>query len=68
MALFFVNNKAQPNGDHEVHKEGCEYLAKAKSVTKLGDYLRCQSAVVAAKQIYAKSNGCYFCSRECHTS
>ena len=26
MALYYVNNTAQSNGDHEVHREGCYWL------------------------------------------
>jgi hypothetical protein len=66
MANYYVNNNAQTNGDHEVHKEGCTYMPNNKQ--SLGNHTTCHQAVTAAKQIYSRSNGCYWCSRECHTS
>ncbi|GGG14050.1 hypothetical protein GCM10011344_13370 [Dokdonia pacifica] len=68
MAKYYVNNNAQSNGDHEVHKDGCIYLPFVKSKKYLGDYLSCQSAVIEAKKTYSKSNGCYTCSNACHTT
>jgi hypothetical protein len=66
MALYYVNNNAQPNGDHEVHVSGCTFMPSNK--TPLGDHPNCQSAVAQAKRIHAQSNGCAFCSRPCHTT
>jgi hypothetical protein len=66
MAQYYVNNNAQPNGDHEVHKAGCEWMPGNK--TALGDHATCHSAVAAAKRIHRQSNGCYYCSRDCHTT
>ncbi len=66
MADYWVNRNAQTNGDHEVHKQGCSYMPSDK--TYLGDFSTCRSAVTEAKKTYSQSNGCYWCSRECHTS
>lgn len=66
MARCYVNDNAQPNGDHEVHREGCSYMPN--SATYLGQHDSCQSAVAAARRKYLRSNGCYWCSRPCHTS
>lgn len=68
MATYYVNDNAQPNGDHEVHKVGCVWLAKVLSKTYLGDFSNCQDAVKKAKQIYVTADGCATCSPECHTS
>ncbi|TNE29080.1 MAG: hypothetical protein EP346_07030 [Bacteroidetes bacterium] len=68
MAYYRVNNKAQSNGDHEVHKQGCDYYSKLTDYTPLGDHDTCHSAIREAKKYYAKSNGCYYCSNACHTS
>lgn len=68
MARYYVNDRAQANGDHEVHKQGCSFMPDVSNRTYLGDYSSCRPAVSAAKKKYSKSNGCYFCSRECHTS
>lgn len=66
MTAYYVNNDAQPNGDHEVHIRNCTYFPSNNRY--LGDYTSCAPAVVAAKSIYWKSNGCYWCCRECHTT
>ena len=67
MASYYVNKNAQSNGDHEVHKSGCSYLPLASNRIYLGEHSTCQSAVLAAKQHYSQVNGCYYCSKACHT-
>lgn len=66
MSNYYVNNVAQSNGDHEVHKDGCSYMPTNKK--SLGWFSNCHDAVREAKKTYPKSNGCYYCSRECHTT
>ena len=68
MSNYYVNKQAQVNGDHEVHKDGCKYLPNPVNRQFLGDFATCTQAVMEAKRYYAQANGCYFCSRECHTS
>lgn len=65
---YYVNKKAQANGDHEVHTETCSFLPQAQNRTYLGTYASCRPAVAAAKKYYRQSNGCYYCARACHTS
>lgn len=67
MNRYYVNDKAQENGDHEVHKESCDYLSLVKSKKDLGYHPNCHSAVREAKKTYSTADGCYHCSRECHT-
>lgn len=66
MASYYVNNIAQSNGDHEVHVPSCNFFPSNN--TYLGEHASCVTAVAAAKKIYWQSNGCYWCSRSCHTS
>lgn len=66
MAKYCVNRNAQPNGDHEVHKQGCSYWPSNR--IDLGEHTTCRTAVTQAKAYYPKSNGCAFCSPDCHTS
>lgn len=66
MADYWVNNNAQANGDHEVHESGCSYMPGDRKY--LGNFSNCRDAVAAAKRTYRQSNGCYWCSRACHTS
>ena len=68
MDKYFVNKNAQENGDHEVHKEGCLHMPERKNRIELGDFYNCLDAVKTAKEFYSKSDGCYYCSRACHTS
>jgi len=65
MAKYYVNNKSQSNGDHEVHTETCTYLPSDRKY--LGEFSNCADAVKEAKKTYSKSNGFYYCSNPCHT-
>ena len=67
MARYYVNKNAQSNGDHEVHRTGCQWLPQAENRIYLGDFNSCHSAVIAARAHYQQVNGCHFCSNECHT-
>ncbi len=41
MAKYYVNDNAQSNGDHEVHKEGCTGMPLSSNRTYLGDFSNC---------------------------
>ena len=68
MAIYYVNKKAQANGDHEVHKSNCTYLPSQENRLYLGSFYDCHDAVREAKKTYSTADGCYYCSPECHTS
>ena len=68
MKNYYVNKNAQSNGDHEVHAEGCSYLPNSENRIFLGYFSTCSEAVREARNHYSQVNGCYFCSRACHTS
>ena len=71
MPYYCVNARAQAvSGDHEVHEEGCTYWPDDENVRDLGWHSNCHSAVERAKVLYPfwKINGCYWCSRPCHTT
>lgn len=65
---YYVNKNAQANGDHEVHKSDCSFLPDKDNRIYLGDFTNCRDAVAAAKKHYHQSDGCYYCSPECHKS
>ncbi len=67
MSSYYVNTVAQSNGDHEVHVEGCSFLPSAANRMYLGEFVSCVGAVAKARQSYHQVNGCYYCSRPCHT-
>jgi hypothetical protein len=62
---YYVNNQKQSNGDNEVHRDGCTYMPQSR--TYLGNFNSCHSAVAEARRRGYNANGCYYCSRECHT-
>jgi hypothetical protein len=68
MAAYYVNKTAQPNGDHEVHTSGCQWMPAETNRIYLGDFSSCAPAVTKAKEHYTQVNGCATCSRACHTS
>ena len=68
MNTYYVNKNPQSNGDHEVHKENCTYLPSVENRQYLGVFATCHRAVQEAKKYFPQSNGCYYCSNECHTS
>lgn len=68
MPMYIVNTQPQANGDHEVHKSDCNHRPQPHNSRFLGFFETCRAAVDEAKKIYLQSNGCFYCSRECHTS
>jgi len=67
MSVYYVNKRAQDNGDHEVHTSTCAFLPSSENRQYLGEFSHCRSAVQEAKKYYLKSNGCARCSPDCHT-
>ena len=67
MASYYVNQNAQPNGDHEVHRQGCQYMPLPKNRIYLGDFVTCHPAVREARRYYTQVNGGAYCSPDCHT-
>ena len=65
---YNVNKVAQANGDHEVHTAACSYRPAVANRIELGYFYSCTGAVDEAKKYFRESNGCYFCSRPCHTT
>lgn len=65
---YYVNKNTDEKGDHEVHTFSCSHLPSESNRVYLGDFASCSPAVNEAKRHFARSNGCYWCSRSCHTS
>jgi hypothetical protein len=68
METYYVNMNAQDNGDHEVHTSECKNLPHPENRIYLGVFDNCNDAVRKAKEHYSRSNGCYYCSKKCHTT
>ena len=62
---YYVNNKAQDTGEHEIHKKGCDFFPGDN--TYLGYFTDCQGATEKAEKLYADVDGCLFCNEECHS-
>ena len=67
MDHYFVNDTAQPTGEHEVHTEDCTYCPEVLNSTYLGYFSNCEDAVRKATEYYHNIDGCYHCSKPCHT-
>lgn len=68
MGYYYVNKNPQPNGDHEVHKEGCSWMPEPQHKMLLGYFSNCYDAVREAKKIYpSTADGCHYCCPECDT-
>lgn len=67
MTRYYVNNNAQPNGDHEVHEGDCSFLPASENRMYLGEFPYCSAAVAEARRYYVQVNGCYYCSNACHS-
>jgi hypothetical protein len=69
MPYYYVNRHEQSDGYHEVHVDDglCPYPPDQQNRIPLGFHANCNEAVSASKQVYAKSDGCYWCIRDCHT-
>ncbi|PWV54450.1 hypothetical protein C7475_1021209 [Chitinophaga sp. S165] len=65
---YYVNDNAQPNGDHEVHVPTCHKFPEIYNRTYLGEFETCQEAIREAKNRHPKANGCIHCCTPCHTS
>jgi hypothetical protein len=46
---YYINNKAQSNGDHEVHTQNCMYIPNEANRKYLGEFNNCKDAVKKAK-------------------
>ncbi len=59
MTHYFVDNRPQPDGAHEVHAVGCKRMANDKQY--LGDYFSCEQAVLEARQTFWQTASCVRC-------
>lgn len=65
MEHYYVNNTAQWTGEHEVHKQYCQYFPRDN--TYLGAFSNCRDAVSKARSYYSNVDGCATCCSACHT-
>lgn len=68
MSHYCADRNKSSKGSHEVHESSCGYLPQAGDRLELGIHPNCQSAVVAAKRVYAQSTGCSICCPDCQSA
>ena len=66
MKHYYVNSVPQPNGDHEVHCEGCLWMPSINNRIYLGYFASSKEALAAAKWRYSSADGCMHCCPEIH--
>ena len=67
MKQYYVNSRTDEHGFHQVHREDCLHIPYSLHREVLGIHASCVQAVVEAKRLYPKSNGCPVCLAECNT-
>ncbi len=71
MPVYIINKNAQSTGEHEVHQDDCtcSHMPDHSNRIGLGFHSNCHSAVAEAKSRYPNHqiDGCFYCSRPCHT-
>jgi hypothetical protein len=66
MTHYFVDNREQPDGAHEVHSVGCKRMASDKQY--LGDFLSREQAVVEARKSFWQTASCVRCMEPVNAS
>ena len=69
MRKYRVNKStaSNPNGNNEVHNDGCRHYNQLISFEDLGYHYGCSCAVTEAKgRGYSRADGCKTCSPECN--
>lgn len=63
-AKYCISKRAQKSGEREIHVLGCKYMPSQRNLRELGVFASQKAALEAAKVIYPKSDGCYYCCPE----
>ena len=65
---YYVNKNStgNPNYNHEVHKDGCQWMPSVENRIYLGYFSSCSEALTEARKHYANVDGCVTCCSACH--
>lgn len=65
---YYVNkqNTGNPNYNHEVHAEDCQWLPSVQNCDYLGHFDSCEKAIKKAQEFYTRVDGCATCCPNCH--
>lgn len=68
MKHYYVNRETtgNPNYNHEVHTEDCQWLPSVSNRDYLGYFNSCSEAIKKAKESYSNVDGCATCCSLCH--
>ncbi|MDD5599531.1 MAG: hypothetical protein PHV82_16410 [Victivallaceae bacterium] len=67
MEEYYVDKKAQSNGEHVIHVATCSCIDSVNDKENLGAFFSFQSAVQEAERRGYTANGCKICCLSCHT-
>ena len=59
---YYVTIKRRGGGSYKVHRNGCEWLARAGDPVLLGEFIDCQYALKQANEKYKYVEACSICS------
>lgn len=68
-AIYYFNTITDSKGNHEVHTQECIFLPSEGTRKRIGMESNCQNAIASAKRDNPGKtfDGCFYCSKECHT-
>lgn len=61
MPRFYLNGSAQPNGDYEIHQEGCYWLDSVHKKKDLKIHKTVNAALERAKKYFDQVSACEYC-------
>ena len=61
MPTYYVDKNIQANGNHKVHKLGCNNLPKQMERIYLGSFTVSNNAIETARKYYPQVEGCNKC-------
>lgn len=66
MPIYYLDKKAQPNGEYHVHEEGCTHMPLPSDRTYLGYFSSVQAALEKASRLHHRCRACLHCCETCH--
>lgn len=61
MMHYYINNRTQPNGEHQIHRTGCTFMPDSETRTYLGQFDSSASALAEARRRYKQATLCHYC-------
>lgn len=61
MTHYYINNRTQRNGEHQIHRTGCTFMPDGDTRAYLGEFDSCASALAEARKRYKQATACRYC-------